>query len=70
MNRIYRLVWNRALRVLQVASELVRAASGGGASDGGVLRLAQRPLVLACAAAWLLLGSGLAAAAWAATGQS
>ncbi|MFT4197792.1 MAG: autotransporter-associated beta strand repeat-containing protein [Pseudoxanthomonas sp.] len=66
MNRIYRLVWNRALRVLQVASELVHGASGGGAGNGGICRPAQRPLVRACAAAWLLA----AGPSWATTTQS
>ncbi|WP_417880986.1 ESPR domain-containing protein [Acidithiobacillus ferrivorans] len=30
-NRFYRLVWNHALGVLQVASELTKTASGGAA---------------------------------------
>jgi len=47
MNRIYRLVWNRSLRVPQVASELAHSRSG--ASATGVARLvpALRPLALA-----------------------
>ncbi|MCW8808359.1 MAG: filamentous hemagglutinin N-terminal domain-containing protein, partial [Rhodanobacter sp.] len=42
MNRIYRLVWNRTLGVLQVASEFTRARTRGGrtAGPGRVRRLA------------------------------
>ncbi|MEV8520194.1 autotransporter-associated beta strand repeat-containing protein [Dyella marensis] len=51
MNRIYRLVWNRALRVLQVASELADAR-GAGTPPGGARRLpARRLLALCCLAA-------------------
>ena len=35
MNRIYRLVWNRALRVLQVASEFTRGRTKGGRNATG-----------------------------------
>ncbi|SFS06523.1 autotransporter-associated beta strand repeat-containing protein [Dyella sp. OK004] len=51
MNRIYRLVWNRALRVLQVASELTRA-HGGISTPAKAMqpRLARRLLALACLA--------------------
>ncbi|WP_426702014.1 autotransporter-associated beta strand repeat-containing protein [Rhodanobacter sp. Col0626] len=60
MNRTYCLVWNRALRVLQVASELAHApvtASDGTPSSRRTL--APRPLALACALALggLLLGA-------------
>ncbi|HKR76872.1 MAG TPA: autotransporter-associated beta strand repeat-containing protein [Rhodanobacter sp.] len=61
MNRIYRLVWNRALRIVQVASELthIGESSGGAAGLGsGVLR--QRALMLACAAALLASGGAVA----------
>ncbi len=65
MNRIYQLVWNRALSVLQVASELTSPATGGacGRSAAGALRRTR--LAQACAAA-LVLGLGSAAMpAWA-----
>ena len=35
MNRIYRLVWNRTLRVLQVASEFTRSRTKGGRNAHG-----------------------------------
>ena len=45
MNRIYRLVWNRALHILQVTSELTRSGeSGGGAAGPGPGVLRQRAL--------------------------
>ncbi|MGO4702722.1 autotransporter-associated beta strand repeat-containing protein [Dyella sp. 2RAB6] len=51
MNRIYRLVWNRTLCVLQVASELAHAHSAA-VPPGGTRRLpARRLLALACLAA-------------------
>ena len=64
MNRIYRLVWNRALHILQIASELTRSGeSGGGAAGPGPGVLRQRALVLACAIALAaLLASGSAIA--------
>ena len=68
MNRIYRLVWNRALKSLQVVSEL--AHSHDGAVGGGEsLRpnRAKRPLFLACATALTLGGVALALPVWAAT---
>ena len=41
MNRIYRLVWNRTLRVLQVASEFTRSRTKGGRNaNGGMHRAA------------------------------
>ena len=41
MNRIYRLVWNRTLRVLQVASEFTRSRTKGGRhANGGTHRAA------------------------------
>src|SRR5690242_121662 len=58
MNRTYRLVWNRALRVLQVASELTTSPAGGGAVADGCSNLKQRPLARACAAALALLLAG------------
>lgn len=51
MNRIYRLVWNRALRVLQVASELVPHSRGGADSACGWKGMPQTALALALAAA-------------------
>ena len=56
MNHVYRIVFNRALGVLQVVSELAGGAQGGA---GGSARRApqRRPLARACA--WLLAG-GLA----------
>lgn len=50
MNRVYSLVWNRALRTLQVASEVV-PANGGGATGAAGPSLRNRPLALSCAAA-------------------
>jgi len=51
MNRIYRLVWNGTLRVLQVASELAHARSAV-VPAGGTRRLpARRLLALSCLAA-------------------
>ncbi|MBD8880802.1 autotransporter-associated beta strand repeat-containing protein [Rhodanobacter sp. 7MK24] len=48
MNRVYRLIWNRALAVVQVTSELTRTkGSSSGASATRVLR--RRPLALAIA---------------------
>ncbi|MCS3809799.1 hemagglutinin repeat-containing protein [Xanthomonas sp. 4461] len=48
MNRIYRLVFNRALRVWQVASELVRAPGGSkGAATARVHRRTMEPLQFA-----------------------
>jgi fibronectin-binding autotransporter adhesin len=51
MNRIYRLVWNRALRVLQVASELVSRSRGGADGACGLKSMPQTALALALAAA-------------------
>lgn len=51
MNRIYRLVWNRSLRVMQVASELARPSRGGHATNTGESVLRRQPLVMACLAA-------------------
>lgn len=67
MNRIYRLVWNRTLQVLQVASELTRSHAGGVVASGSSRpHGARRPLFLACAAALALGSVGLALPAWAA----
>jgi fibronectin-binding autotransporter adhesin len=64
MNRIYRLVWNRALRVLQVASELARAPRSDNGATGTRLAIARRrTLALACAAAL----AAVALPAWSAT---
>lgn len=58
MNRIYRLVWNRALRVPQVASELVHGARGGMSSpQQSQPRWARRPLAIALTSV-LILGLG------------
>ncbi|MBD8872774.1 autotransporter-associated beta strand repeat-containing protein [Rhodanobacter sp. DHB23] len=46
MNRIYRLVWNRALRVLQVASEFAHS-QGGAATGEGTSPLRRHPLAMA-----------------------
>jgi uncharacterized protein with beta-barrel porin domain len=61
VNRAYRLVWNRALRVLQVASELTHASAGGGAVGDGCSNLpARRPLARACSVALALMVAGVA----------
>lgn len=65
MNRTYRLVWNRALRVLQVASELTASPGGAGAAADGCSTLRRRPLAHACAAALALMLAGMALPAWA-----
>ena len=52
MNRIYRLVWNRTLRVLQVASELTHGGHAVAPATADPRRpLARRVLALACLAA-------------------
>ena len=52
MNRTYRLVWNRALRVLQVASELAAGQTAGNAVASAAPRAIRRRLIsLACLAA-------------------
>lgn len=61
MNRIYRLVFNRALCVMQVASELAASGAHGSATGTGTRYRPRHALALACALA--LPG----AAAWAAT---
>ena len=48
MNRIYRLVWNRALRTVQVASELA-SAPGAAALNDGMTSTRRRPLAVAVA---------------------
>ncbi|ULU24216.1 autotransporter-associated beta strand repeat-containing protein [Dyella terrae] len=63
MNRIYRLVWNRALRVMQVASELTYAPRGGCTTTSVTLQR-RRPLALACVT--LLASTAWAAPAWSA----
>ncbi|MEY2151550.1 autotransporter domain-containing protein [Rhodanobacter sp. 115] len=50
MNRTYRLVWNRALRVMQVASELAMPPRHGTAA-ATTSRLSRRLLAVACAVA-------------------
>ncbi len=55
MNRIYRLVWNRTLRVLQVASEFARSPrSGSGSHADSRPALRRQPLAHACALALAL----------------
>ncbi|HEX7816216.1 autotransporter-associated beta strand repeat-containing protein [Dyella sp.] len=61
MNRIYRLVWNRALRTVQVASELSRANHATTAAGGNVTHR-HRPLTVAVAG---LLLSAVASPAFA-----
>ncbi|QNK01847.1 autotransporter-associated beta strand repeat-containing protein [Dyella telluris] len=65
MNRIYRLVWNRSLRVMQVASELARPVRGGDATNSGESVLRRHPLVMACLTA--LAVTVWAPPTWAAT---
>ncbi|GFZ92994.1 autotransporter-associated beta strand repeat-containing protein [Dyella caseinilytica] len=51
MNHIYRLVWNRALGTVQVASELAHAPRGGAQSTSDTPLPRNRALAMACAAA-------------------
>ena len=51
MNRIYRLVWNRALGTVQVASELACAPRGGAQGTADTQPLRSHALAMACAAA-------------------
>ncbi|RAP59437.1 ESPR-type extended signal peptide-containing protein [Oleiagrimonas sp. MCCC 1A03011] len=61
MNKIYRLVWNRTLGVVQVATEFAKASRGGvGASRSVGVTPPHSRLAQACAAA-LLLGVGATA---------
>lgn len=53
MNKVYRLVFNRTLGVMQVASELVNAAHGGVDHRGGNTVGTLRPISFAL---WLVLG--------------
>ncbi|HDS1524668.1 TPA: hemagglutinin repeat-containing protein [Stenotrophomonas maltophilia] len=53
MNKVYRLVFNRTLGVMQVASELVNAAHGGVDHRGGNAVGTLRPISFAL---WLVLG--------------
>ncbi|HEY9133503.1 MAG TPA: ESPR domain-containing protein, partial [Dyella sp.] len=64
MNRIYRLVWNRALRAWQVASELTaqRQAITAGGREANISAWSRRPLVLALALAMPWLSSAVQAA--------
>jgi outer membrane autotransporter protein len=55
LNRIYRLVWNVALRVVQVASELSSSHTGGSQKTANNTSTRRRALVSALAAAGLLL---------------
>lgn len=58
MNTIYRLVWNRALGLLQVAAELSKAPGGLAGKEGRSERpLARKQLAQACALV-LLAGTG------------
>ena len=63
MNRIYRLVWNRALRVMQVASELAHTTRGNAGSTQR--RPALRTTRLAAAVGAVL--AAVALPSWAAT---
>lgn len=63
MNHIYRLVWNRRLRVWQAASELASQARAGGISPGPVLPCLPRRHALGAALALALAGTGGAAQA-------
>ncbi|MFP3743445.1 autotransporter domain-containing protein [Achromobacter sp. SIMBA_011] len=63
MNHIYRLVWNRRLRVWQAASELASQARAGGISPGPVLPCLPRRHALSAALALALAGTGGAAQA-------
>ena len=60
MNRIYRLVFNRALGVMQVASEVAQNPGGSAVSAGRVPRLRAHQLAAALAAT-LASGSAFAA---------
>jgi len=51
VNRIYRLVWNRALGTVQVASELACAVRGGVQGTADTQPLRSHALSMACAAA-------------------
>ena len=53
MNKVYRLVFNRTLGVMQVASELVNAAHGGADNREGRTVGTLRPISFAL---WLMLG--------------
>ncbi len=61
MNRIYRLVFNRHLGVLQVASEVAAGHAGGTGAGAGAARLAAPllPFALACALAAPAYASGV-----------
>ncbi|MDQ1092209.1 filamentous hemagglutinin family protein [Xanthomonas sacchari] len=61
MNRIYRLVFNRHLGVLQVASEVAAGHAGGTGAGAGAARLAAPllPFALACALAAPAHASGV-----------
>lgn len=63
MNHIYRLVWNRRLRVWQAASELASQSRGGRASPGSVTRFPPCRHALSAALALALAGFGAAAQA-------
>lgn len=66
MNRIFNLIWNRALKVMQVAPELTRSRGGAVASSDSPRPVGVRNrLLLACAAA-LALGT-VAFPTWAAS---
>ncbi|WP_329740498.1 autotransporter-associated beta strand repeat-containing protein [Dyella sp. A6] len=59
MNRTYRLIWNRALRVLQVASELARHTCGTASGLAGARPTRHRPLRLRYLPLGCALGLGL-----------
>ncbi|QNR97485.1 hemagglutinin repeat-containing protein [Stenotrophomonas sp. 169] len=53
MNRVYRLVFNRTLGVMQVASELAKGARGGADTGGGAAMATLQPISFAL---WVALG--------------
>jgi autotransporter-associated beta strand protein len=68
MNRMYRLIWNHALRMVQVASELAHQSGGSSPTRGDFRPHGRRqPLAQACAGAFAVTLAGLALPAMAAT---
>lgn len=61
MDHIYRLVWNRRLRVWQATSELAAQSRAGRASPGAVARCLPRHHALGAALALALAGGGATA---------
>ncbi|HEY9269714.1 autotransporter-associated beta strand repeat-containing protein, partial [Achromobacter sp.] len=64
MNHIYRLVWNRAVRVWQPVSELAAQSRGGAAPSAVGAARRWRPHALAAALGLTLAGWGPTAGAW------